>query len=134
MPNIMKIPRQSREFCKGDYDSIRDRLSDIEWNTIDEMNDEDSWNFFIKQVCDSIEKHVPLKKFNLTRKKQQWVDSACLNSIKAKHNAWNRYIHTQDRTDYFKYCKERNRCTKVTRNSKKKFERSVIKNVKIDSK
>ena len=62
------------------------------------------------------------------------MDSACLNSIKAKHKAWNRYIHTQDRTDFFKYVKERNQCTKVTRKSKKKFERSVIKIVKIDSK
>ena len=59
--------------------------------------------------------------------------SSC-NCIKAKHRAWNRYILTQDRTNYFKYCKERNRCTKVTRNSKKKFERSDIKNVKVDSK
>ena len=31
---------------------------------MDEMTVEDSWNFFIKQVCDSIEKHVPLKKVN----------------------------------------------------------------------
>ena len=43
-------------FYKRDYDSIRDKLSGIEWNTMDEMNVEDSWNFFIKQVCDSIEK------------------------------------------------------------------------------
>ena len=69
---------------------------------MDEMNVEDSWNFFIKQVGYSIEKHVPLKKVNLSRKKKLWVDSACLNSIKAKHKAWNRYFHTQD---YFKYCK-----------------------------
>ena len=124
-----------RIYYKGDYNSIRNKLSGIEWNTMDEMNVEDSWNFLLKHVCDSIEKHVPLKKVNLTRKKQRWVDSACLNNIKAiKYKAWNRYIHTQDRTDYFRYCKERNRCTKVTRNSKKKFERSVIKNEKVDSK
>ena len=50
-----KIKRTS---YKGDYDSIRDKLSDIEWNTMGEMNVEDSWNFFIKQVCDSIEKNL----------------------------------------------------------------------------
>ena len=39
---IMKIQSQSRRR----YDSISDKLSGIEWNAMDEMNVEDSCDFF----------------------------------------------------------------------------------------
>ena len=115
-----------RNFYKGDYDKIREELSVIDWNTMDEKNVEESWYFFINQISGCIEKHIPLKKVNLNRKRQRWVDTVWLASVKAKHKAWNRYVHTQDRSDYLKYCKARNQCTKVTRSSKEKFERSII--------
>ena len=101
---------------------------------MDEKNVEESWDSFINQISGCIEKHIPLKKVNLNRKRQRWVDTVCLANVKTEHKAWNRYVHTQDRSDYLKYCKARNQCTKVTRSAKKKFERSIIKNVKIDSK
>ena len=123
-----------RNFYKGNYVSIREDLRTVEWNSMDEMNVEDSWNFFIDKISNSIEKHIPLKKVNSNWKKQRWVDADCLASIRTKHKAWNRYIHTQDRTDYLNYCKARNQCTKLTRSSRKKFEKSIIQNVKTDSK
>ena len=100
---------------------------------MDEMNVEDSWNFFIDKISNSVEKHVPLKKVNSNRKKQCWVDADCLASIRTKHKAWNRYIHTQDRTDYLNYCKARNECTKLTEAPGRNL-KSIIQNVKTDSK
>ena len=123
-----------RNFHKGNYDIIREELSSVDWNNMDELNVEDSWNFFLDKINNCIYRYIPMKRTNHGRKKQKWADSLCLSSIKAKHKAWNRYIHTQDRTDYIKYCKARNKCTKVTRIAKKKFEKSVIQNVKVDPK
>ena len=123
-----------RNFHKGNYDIIREELSSVDWNNMDELNVEDSWNFFLDKINNCIDRYIPMKRTNHGRKKQKWADSLCLSSIKAKHKAWNRYIHTQDRTDYIKYCKARNKCTKVTRIAKKKFEKSVIQNVKVDPK
>ena len=86
-----------RNFYKGDYDKIREELSVIDWNTgqltLDEKNVEESWDFFINQISGCIEKHIPLKKVNLNRKRQRWVDTVCLANVKAKHKAWNRYVH-----------------------------------------
>ena len=123
-----------RNFYKGNYDNMREELSSVNWETMNSMNVEDSWNFFLSKIKTSVEKNVPLKRSHHKRKKQKWVDSTCISSIKLKKKIWNRYIHTKDRTDYFRYCLARNQCTKVTRSAKKKFEQSVIKNVKTDSK
>ena len=106
----------------------------MNWDNMNDMNVEDSWNFFMSKVNNSINRIVPLKRVNQSKKKQKWADAACLSSIKIKHKTWNRYTHTKERTDYLRYCKARNQCTKITRTAKKKFEQSIIKNVKMDPK
>ena len=57
-----------RNFYKGDYVSIREDLRTVEWNSMDEMNVEDSWNFFIDKISNSTEKHVPLHQENMSVK------------------------------------------------------------------
>ena len=123
-----------RNVYKGNYDEIRNELITVNWREMDNMNMEESWEFFINKLNDSIEKHVPLNRNHQRRRKQRWVDTNCLSSVRLKRKLWIRYIHTKDRTDYFKYCQARNQCTKITRTAKKKFEQSVIKNVKTDPK
>ena len=51
-----------RNFYKGKCDSIREELSSVEWDTMDEMNVEDSWHFFINKINNSVDRNVPLKK------------------------------------------------------------------------
>ena len=123
-----------RNFYRGNYDSMRVDLQNVDWGCIDSMNVEDSWNFFINKINNGIEKHVPLKRLNHNKKKQRWINSECLSSIKSKHKAWNRYIHTKERKDYLHYCKVRNQCTKITKTAKKRFEQSIIRNVKTEPK
>ena len=79
-----------RNFYRGNYDSMREDLQNVDWGCIDSMNVEDSWNFFINKINNGIEKHVPLKRLNHNKKKQRWINSECLSSIKSKHKAWNR--------------------------------------------
>ena len=123
-----------RNFYKGNYEAIREELQAVNWESIEDLNVEDSWNFFITKINNVIDKHVPQKKLNRNKRKQKWINTECLSSIKTKHKAWNRYIHTKDRNDYLRYCKVRNQCTKVTKTAKKKFEQSIIENVQRDPK
>ena len=51
-------------------------------------------------------------------------------AVKKKHRAWNTYIHTLDQTDYRAYCRIRNKCTKITRKAKRKFEKNVASDMK----
>ena len=62
--------------------------------------------------------------------KQKWTDKKCLEVVKKKHRACNKYIHTQNQRYYSEYCKVRNACTKTTRLTKKKYEKNIVMNMK----
>ena len=51
-----------RNFNKGNYEDIRQELSAVNWENMDNLNVEESWKFFIEKIKNSIDKHVPLKK------------------------------------------------------------------------
>ena len=125
---------EKRNFYKGNYDKIREELSSVNWETMSHMNVEESWNFFLDRLKNSVDRNVPLKKVHAGRRKQKWVYAECLQSIKLKRKQWNRYIHTKDRIDYLRYCQARNQCTKAIRMAKKNFEQNIIKNVMSDPK
>ena len=58
------------------------------------------------------------------------MDRKCLEAVSKKHRARNTYLHTQCRRDYQDYCKVRNKCTKVTRLAKRKYEKNIVMNMK----
>ena len=86
----------------------------------------ESWNLFQDKLQESIQKHISLKK----KSKKKWMDGKCLEAVRKKHRAWNTYVHTQCKRDYQDYCKVRNRCTKVTRLAKRKYEKNIVINIK----
>ena len=71
---------------------------------------------------------LPLKE--IKKKKQKWTGKKCLDAVKKKHRAWNKYIHTQSQINYSEYCKVRNACTKTTTSAKKKHEKNIVRNMK----
>ena len=71
-----------RNFYKGNYEAIREELQAVNWESIEDLNVEDSWNFFITKINNVIDKHVPQKKLNRNKRKQKWINAECLSSIK----------------------------------------------------
>ena len=63
-----------RNFYKGNYEDIRQELSAVNWENMDNLNVEESWNFFIDKIKNSIDKHVPLKKVKSEHKKEAKMD------------------------------------------------------------
>jgi len=125
---------ERKNFHKGDYESIRSELEQVEWECMQNMNVQQSWDFFISQINESVDKHVPVSKPRAGKKKKKWVNQKTLGSIKKKHKTWQKYIHTLDSGDYRTYCAARNECTKETRKAKKLYESSIIESINSDSK
>ena len=50
-----------RNFYKDSYEAIREELQAVNWESIKDLNVEDSWNFFITKINNVIDKHVPQK-------------------------------------------------------------------------
>ena len=100
----------------------------MDWGQLYNMNVQESWDFFQEKLQSSIENHIPIKR--KSKKKQKWTDKKCLDAVKKKHRAWNKYIHTQSQRNYSEYCNVRNACTKTTRSAKKKYEKNIVMNMK----
>ena len=45
-----------RNFYKGNNDDMREELSSVNWESMNSMNVEDSWNFFLSKLKASVEK------------------------------------------------------------------------------
>ena len=117
-PEIRDSETLKYNFHKGDYVTINKELQSVDWGQLHNMNVQERWDFFQEKLQSSIENHIPIKR--KSKKKQKWTDKKCLDAVKKKHRAWNKYIHTQSQRNYSEYCKVRNACTKTTRSAKKK--------------
>ena len=71
-----------------------------------------------------VEKHVPLKRKIKLLKRKKRVSRDCLKSVKDYHKALKTYVHTKSAENYRKYCVARIRCSNVTRNAKRNFEKA----------
>ena len=81
-----------------------------------------------KSYNHQLKNHIPIKR--KSKKKQKWTDKKCLDVVKKKHRAWNKYIHTQSQRKYSEYCKVRNACTKTTRSAINKYEKNIVIDMK----
>ena len=99
----------------------------MDWGQLHDKNVQERWDSFQENLQSSIENHIPIKR--KSKKKQKWTDKKCLDAVKKKHRAWNKYIHTQSQRNYSEYCKVRNACTKTTRSAKKKYEKNIVMNM-----
>ena len=118
-PEIRNSETLKYNFHKGDYVSINKDLQSVDWGQLHNMNVQESWDIFQEKLQSSIENHITIKR--KSKKKQKWTDKKCLDAVKKKHRAWNKYIHTQSQRNYSEYCKVRNACTKTTRSAKKEI-------------
>ena len=62
-------------YWKGDYNSIRNRLAEIDWITefAAYNNVEDKWIYFKDKVINLINEYVPRKRTFQSKKKNEWI-------------------------------------------------------------
>ena len=133
-PVVHSVESTKRNYYKGDYQAIRRDLSKVNWELLEELNVEDSYAYFMQNIEKIVDKNIPLIKTGTGRRKKKWLDRKCIDSVKKKHKAWKSYIHTRSRHNFDLYCEARNKCTKITRAAKRKFEKRIINNMNTDSK
>ena len=124
-------------FYKADYVSIKDYLKNVDWNEMDGLDTENSWNFFMSKVNYCIEKHVglPVKRANVEFKKPKWMDQYCVRKVKKKmYHAWKRFTFSHSHVDYENYCKLRNSASKTDRFAKNRYQKGIAESVKISPK
>ena len=119
------ISTKRRNFYRGDYKSANSKLTDINWEVMEEMNVEQCWTFFSENVKAVINDTIPIHKDPKKKPKPPWMDHFCLKLVEQKYRAWKRYTFSRNRIDYLDYCKIRNKVSRSVRYAKRKYERGI---------
>lgn len=120
---------------KGDYDAFRNTLKEYKWSKLVNMDVQDSWNYIKDILHEGMEKFIPKIKLNKKKKFTPiWMNKKATRCIKKKYNLYKKYLSTKSGTDYMKYIKERNKCSKLLKVIKKDYEKEVAKNSKANPK
>ena len=91
---------KKRNFHKGDYESISQELEQINWDTMEEMDNIDEvWSYLTVHLSNIIERHIPESKVNpYNTSKKTYIDKTALAAIKKKHQLWKKYVHCKENT------------------------------------
>lgn len=128
---------QKFKYDKGDYDGMRDLLSNVEWNSeLDDKNTQEAWDCFSDHLENAMQNHIPKHTTGGRRykKRQSYMDKQGMRLVKAKQRTWKHYTDTQDSYDYQKYCTARNKLRKYTREIRQNFEEALAQEVKSNPK
>lgn len=121
-----KFSSSKLNFIKGDYTSINDELSKIDWNRqLETLNVEKSYEFFLteyKRICESF---IPRKQTK-SKAKPPWMNNNIIAMSKKKKELW----HVNQRTKW--KCASLINEYKHARNSLKKAIKIAIKSYEHD--
>ena len=120
-------------YHKADYDSMRQDLRQ-DWDMLfKNMSTNQIWSILQNKINAAINKHVPRTKSVLTsaaKRKPVWMSYKALTKVRKKHKAWQRYMNTQEGSDYHEYAKARNQARNETRKALRDYEKDITKNIK----
>ena len=121
-------------FYKGDYESMAEDLSNIDWYTLfKDLDTAEMWGVFHSELLCLIDKYVPIVNSSTAKghSRSGWLSRVV---SKAKHKAWNRYHFTRQTFDYQIYSKARNHCTSLVRKAKLSFEENLAYSISTNPK
>ena len=118
---------------------MRQYLQDLDINTLMDKDDysvEDVWKILTNIIHEAVRKFVPIKTRRRRGKasKPLWWNR---NIYKARRNRlrwWNRYKESKLHEDYLKYQSAQRKAGKLIRQAKRKLEKKIADNIKIDTK
>ena len=75
---------EKRNFYQVDYVSVNQKISNVKWDVLYNMNQTESWEYFYTVINQIIEDCVPKVKQLHHKPKQAWMDSYCIKLTRKK--------------------------------------------------
>jgi hypothetical protein len=124
-----RAKRPTRDYNKANYDDIRRRLAETDWDKQLSGNMHDSWDAF-KAKLEEIECSIPLKVEKYNRAKPLWLCYSALLVIKKKYRTFAEYRDTT----HLAVIRANALATTAVRKSKQRYEEKLSENIKDDKK
>ena len=122
------------QFGKANYEEFRNALSGITWeDTMNPMNVEQAWDFFLNIMTKNIDSYVPRSKPRL-HKSPPWCNSQTRSATREKNKAWSTYKKNKNDANWAVFTSARNASNREVIKQKKDFERKIAQNIKTNPK
>ncbi|XP_033756287.1 uncharacterized protein LOC117339033 [Pecten maximus] len=138
--NIKVKLRSKKKICykNADFDTINNELNKINWDEElqSSRNINENWIIFRKIIKEAENKHVPTKIITVGRNNKHSfpADQSTLEAIKKKHSLFRKAASSKDMEVRNQYNKAKNKVRKLTRNSRKEYEKNIALKAKTDPK
>ena len=133
-PNKTANQRMTMNFRKAQFEEMRGRMKEIDWQEI--LRDKDANEMWIS-IRGCVERLmsdlIPMKKTN-AKTNPQWFDKEVKKSIEKKKEAWKRWKQTGGEREEREYRHKVNETKKKIRNKKNALERKVVQSRKTNPK
>jgi len=124
-PSVQKIPN----FSKADFNEIRKQLINRNWAAdFLFMNTNQRWEHFSNTIRFLIQQYVPFEDRRSIKKGPVWADKCAIKAIRTKRQSWIKF--RKKGCNYEEYTAKAIAAKRSVRRAKKKFEKSLIKNMK----
>ena len=123
-------------FGKADFMGLKQFYMDTNWRKFDEAtNIYEKWTEFLKVYNEGVERYVP-KMNTIKVKKNEWFNHKCEKARKLKEETWNRWRGKggNNRNLWEKYTNARNEYTRILREEKRNYEKSIVDKCKAEPK
>ena len=124
-------------YSKGDYNKLREIMMNINWvEVLDGKDIQSAYDSFEDLLQKGIKECIPMRKVSLNRKRTKplWMTKEVKTTLKIKKQLWCKYKQTRHRNDYNRYKNIRNTATHEIRQTRRKFEKKLAKNLKTNVK
>ena len=125
-------PAQERPFHRtlysyhrGDWDSFRDLLRDIPWQSVFELEAEECAKEITSWIQSGIEAFVPSRKYQIKPHSTPWFNPACATAIAHRNHYFHLYHRSKSAEDKHQFTIARNKCKQVIEEAKSSYENNV---------
>ena len=112
-------------YHRGDWDSFRDLLRDIPWQSVFDLQTDDCAKEIISWLQSGIEAFVPSRKYQVKPHSSPWFNPACATAIAHRNHYFHLYQCSKTDEDKHQFTIARNRCKRVIREAKSTYENKV---------
>ena len=120
---------------KGNYKVMREEFTEVNWLYMNGMNVDPCWNEIKGRLKSSMKRNIPKTKLrNGKRLKPLWMNAKAMRNIKKKYKLYKRYLQTKEGLEYQRYIIQRNLTNKIIKKAKRKYEKRVARNSKVNVK
>ena len=120
------VPRY--DFRRADFSLLNSKLQDTDWMAMQEINVNNSYEFFKHAVSLAVDDCIPRAKPR--QKKNLSINGRANQLKKRKETLWHQYAGTKDPVDHARYKRCQNELRSLTRNLRREFEQHLVWDIK----